>query len=115
MLLGEKNALRNRDLHIGNVLKKQGDPPQKQDIQTQKQDIGIPSAVKPKTKSHIEALFQAFGAETVFGRADVMNRLNLTASPASALLKRMLRMGLIEAVAGHGKGKYVFCGRQDGI
>ena len=113
LLLGEKNALRNRDLHIGNVPKNQQDASQKQDIQTQKQDIEIPSTVKPKTKKQIEALFQAFGFEKVFGRTDVMKRLNLTASPASALLKKMLQTGLIEAVSGQGKGKYVFCGRHD--
>jgi hypothetical protein len=34
--------------------------------------------------------------------------LNLTASPASALIKRMLTMKLIVPVKGKGKGKYVF-------
>lgn len=37
-----------------------------------------------------------------------MKLLNLTASPASALLKRMLQMDLIAPEKGRGKGKYRF-------
>ena len=48
----------------------------------------------------------AFGKETVFGRSDLMNLFGITASPASALIKKLLEAGKIEAVTGHGKGKY---------
>ena len=48
------------------------------------------------------------GHDVVFGRTDVMRTLGLTASPASELLKKMLQLGLTEAVTGKGKGKYVF-------
>ena len=61
LLLGERNELRNRDMHISGVLEKQDIEPEKQDIQTQKQDIGMPDGVKPKTKAHIGKLFAAFG------------------------------------------------------
>ena len=108
LLLGERNELRNRDMHISGVLEKQDIEPKKQDIQTQKQDIGMPDGVKPKTKAHIGKLFAAFGHDAVFGRTDVMRTLGLTASPASELLKKMLQLGLTEAVTGKGKGKYVF-------
>jgi len=77
----------------------------KQDIQGTKQDIEIPNSVRPKTKAHIEALLRAFGYDTVFGRGDVMKLLNLTASPASTLLKRILQMNLIVPEKGRGKGK----------
>ena len=112
LLLDEKNALRNRDMHISGTPKKQDIGTRKQDIRVQKQDIEIPNTVKAKSKSHIETLFHAFGFETAFGRTDVMKLLKLTPSPASALLKKMLQMGLTKAVTGQGKGKYVFCGGQ---
>ena len=108
LLLGERNELRNRDMHISGVLEKQDIEPEKQDIQTQKQDIGMPDGVKPKTKAHIGKLFADFGHDAVFGRTDVMRILGLTASSASELLKKMLQLGLTEAVTGRGKGKYVF-------
>ena len=110
LLLGEKNELRNRSLHISGILRKQDIGSPKQDIQGTKQDIEIPNSVRPKTKAHIEALFMTFGFDTVFGRGDVMKLLNLTASPASALLKRMLQMNLIVPEKGRGKGKYRFRG-----
>ena len=37
-----------------------------------------------------------------------MRVLGLTASPASELLRKMLQLGLTEAVTGRGKEKYVF-------
>ena len=103
LLLGEKNVLRNRDLHISGTL-------EKQEVVPAKQGIEISEPVTAKTKAHIEKLFATFGYETVFGRTDVMKCLGLTASPASELLKKMLGMELIEAVTGKGKGKYVFRG-----
>ena len=101
LLLGEKNALRNRDMHISGAW-------EKQDIDLIKQDIGIPNTVTRKTKAHIEKLFEAFGYEMAFGRADVMKLLDLIASPSLELLRKLLSMELIEAVTGRGKGKYVF-------
>ena len=95
-------------MHISGVLEKQDIEPEKQDIQAQKQDIGKPDGVKLKTKAHIEKLSAAFGHDAVFGRTDVMRLPGLTASPASELLRKMLHLGLTEAVTGKGKGKYVF-------
>ena len=108
LLLGEQNELHDRDMHVSGVLWKQDFALKKQDIQIQKQDIEIPDTVKPKTKAHIEKLIAAFGHKTIFGRTEVMKVLGLTASPASELLKKLLQLGLIEAVTGKGKGKYVF-------
>lgn len=108
LLLNERHVLRNRSMHIGGIMNKQDIEPKKQDIQSEKQDIEVLDAVKPKTKAHIERLLRAYGFKTVFGRSDIMKQLNLTASPASVLLKRMLQMNLIVPVTGLGKGKYTF-------
>lgn len=108
LLLGEKNELRNRDMHISGLIEKQDIDAEKQDIHTQKQDIGIPDTMTAKSKAHIESLFRIFGFDTVFGRKDVMMLIGITASPASELLKKMLGMRLITPVTGQGKGKYVF-------
>ena len=61
-----------------------------------------------KTISHAERMFAQYGYEIVFGRGDVSALLKLTPSPASALLKKLVESGVIEAVVGQGKGKYRF-------
>ena len=77
-------------------------------IQEIKQDIGIANELSSKTKQHIRDLFCEFGYDRFFGRTDVQNILGLTASPSSALLKRMLELDLIYPMKGKGKGKYLF-------
>ena len=106
LLLGETNELKNRYLHV-----RWKDA--KQDIQGIKQDIGIPNELSSKTKQHIRDLFCEFGYDRFFGRTDVQNILGLTASPSSALLKRMLELDLIYPMKGKGKGKYLFKNMED--
>lgn len=53
-------------------------------------------------------LREAFPDQTVFGRSDVMQVIDIKASRASDLLKEMAEHGIIETVSGHGKGKYRF-------
>ena len=106
LLLGETNELKNRYLHV-----RWKDV--KQDIQGIKQDIGIPNELSSKTKQHIRDLFCEFGYDRFFGRTDVQNILGLTASPSSALLKRMLELDLIYPMKGKGKGKYLFKNTED--
>ena len=130
LLAGENNELKNRYLHIhwkdekgaskadlhdsfenpdlGYRNEKQDIEASKQDIGRQKQDIEIPDHFKPKTKRSILVLFERFGYDQFFGRTRVMEVLNITASPASALLSKMLNAGVIISVSGHGKGKYRF-------
>lgn len=115
LLLGESNELKNRYMHIRWTESKQDIGEEKQDIQDTKQDIGdkkdsviIPDSVSRKTKQHIQALFEEYGYDRFFGRTDVMNMLSITASPASALIKKMLEMKLIYPMKGKGKGKYLF-------
>ena len=122
LLLGETNELKNRYLHVRWKTIKQDYGENKQDICTQKQDIHIPKQdignekqdiqipdeLGNKTKQHIKDLFERFGYERFFGRTEVMDVLGITASPASALIKKMLDMKLIFPMKGKGKGKYLF-------
>ena len=115
LLLNEDNELKNRYLHIRwNDVKqdieetKQDIEPQKQDIEPSKQDIFIPDEIGNKTKQHILTLFYEYGYEKFFGRSEVMHLLGITASPASALIKKMVNAGIIYPIKGKGKGKYLF-------
>jgi hypothetical protein len=120
LLLGETNELKNRYLHVRWIDVKQDIQKQeqdigdiKQDIQEIKQDIEIPNELSSKTKQHIRDLFCEFGYDRFFGRSDVQNILRITASPSSALLKRMLELDLIYPMKGKGKGKYLFKNMED--
>lgn len=106
LLLGENNELKNRYTHVR--WGKQDIQESKQDIGTQKQDIDISEAFSNKTKQHIRTLFSVFGYDKFFGRTEVMNLLEITASPASELIKKMLESELIYPLKGKGKGKYLF-------
>lgn len=106
--MGETNELKNRYTHIRWKEKKQDIGTGKQDIGTEKQDIDIPDSVTHKTKKHIQLLFEELGYEQFFGRTEVMSILQITASPASVLIKRMLDMRIIYPMKGKGKGKYLF-------
>lgn len=112
LLLNEKHELHNRSMHISGTFSEKQDidtakqdiDSEKQDIDTVKQDIG--AGLTPHQKKQLEKMAAAFGRETVFGRGDLMNLFGITASPASALIKKLLEAGKIEAVTGYGKGKY---------
>lgn len=129
LLLGEHNELKNRYMHIrwesvkqdiearkqdiGG--RKQDIEGRKQDIEGRKQDIGdekqdfeIPDNLRRRTQEHIRKLFDEFGYDTFFGRAEVMDLLDLTASPASELLRKMRDLELTYPMKGKGKGKYLF-------
>ena len=62
--------------------------------------------VTAPTKNNILKLFQYFGFNTAFARADVMRVTELTATPATDLMRKMKDAGLI--VSTDGRGKYVF-------
>lgn len=68
----------------------------------------MPESFSNKTKQHIQRLFSAFGYDRFFGRTEVMNELEITASPASELIKKMIDSELIYPIKGKGKGKYLF-------
>ena len=107
LLLGESNELKNRYMHVRWKMQKQDIQGQKQDIQGQKQDIQgqkqdiqkkeqhieVPDDVSNKTKQHIQVLFERFGYDQFFGRTEVMRELSITASSASALIKKNAGVG----------------------
>ena len=136
LLLGEKNELHNRNLHIsgrwtnkkvdietekvdietekvGIETEKVGIETEKVDIETEKVDIesillekGVEFSIK--TTIHIHRLFRKFGFDEIFGRSAVMEFLGLKSSGTSKLLSNLVQAGIIEAVSGYGKGKYKF-------
>lgn len=108
LLLGDTNELKNRYTHIRWERRKQDIGNAKQDIGNAKQDIDVPGSITNKTKQHIQRLFEEYGFDRFFGRTEVMNILQITASPASALIKKMLDLDVIIPMKGKGKGKYLF-------
>ncbi|WP_407399508.1 Fic family protein [Anaerovibrio sp.] len=117
LLMGEDNELKNRYLHI-DWQAETAHSPSKQDIQ---QDIDGKNRILSlldeakctvKTRNNIMSLYDIFGKERIFGRTEVVNTLTITPSPASVLLKKMLKLGIIENVRGLRKGKYRFVVRE---
>ncbi len=109
LLLGEKNPLKNRTLHISGA-EKQYIEPQKQYIGDEKQYIDklVTVGLSKKTATNAIKLFNEFGFEKFFSRSDVLDVLEITVTPASTLLKKLVDLGITEAVSGMGKGKYRF-------
>lgn len=115
MLLGERNELHNRDLHISVEPKvpKVDIGGKKVDIESEKVDIESLLSQKGtgfsvKTIVHVHRLFDRFGSDGVFGRSAVVELLALQSSSASKLIAKLLQVGIIEPVSGQGKGKYRF-------
>ena len=106
LLLDEQNELRNRDMHISGLLKteKVDIGKKKVDIDSEKVDIHFSS----KTVAHTRRIFETFGKNGIFGRSAVAGLLGLRNSSASKLLAKLAGAGVIEPVAGYGKGKYRF-------
>ena len=96
-------------MHIsGTFAEKQDIDVTKQDIDIEKQDIGTP--LTAHQQKQFDIIVASFGTETVFGRSDLVAVLDITPSPASALIKKLLEAEKIKTVTGHGKGKYVVKG-----
>lgn len=113
LLLNENHPLHNRTLHISGAF----DGPEKVNIDEEKaskkanigkEKVNIEDVFTAKTASHIQKLREKLGPQEVFGRSDVQRVLGLKATRSSALLREMAEHGIIEPVAGHGKGKYRF-------
>ena len=115
LLLGEKNELHNRTMHLSGKLS-----PTKVDIETTKVDIETTKVdiesillnsnetINIKTVSHIMTLYEKCGKENFFGRTTVEEVTGVKSSRASQIIKLLLENEMIEAVQGHGKGKYRF-------
>ena len=104
------------NLNYGQSIEETGFPVEKQafddektGLQNKKQAFESRLAdldVSTPTKNNILKLFQYFGFNTAFARADVMRVTELTATPATDLMRKMKVAGLI--VSTDGRGKYVF-------
>lgn len=77
---------------------------QNQSMQEKLKSLGFMS----KTTAHIIALYQHYGSEQTFTRADVAQLLNVTTAPATVLIRRMKEAGLIELDSGKSRGVYRF-------
>lgn len=109
LLLGEKNELRNRDMHISRIFSKT----EKADIQEEKADIHIKlqqrlPKITEKTLNNTILLWEKCGTTEIFGRSIVETVTGLKSSRASELLKLLVESEIIEPVKGYGKGKYKF-------
>ena len=109
LLLNENHPLHNRTLHIRGKFKE----PEKANIDSEKANIdtkkvNIEDVFTVKTASHIQKLREDLGTQNAFGRSDVQRILGLKPTRSSALLREMAEHRIIEAVSGHGKGKYRF-------
>lgn len=63
---------------------------------------------KKNTKTNAKKLFAMMNFDGVFGRNDIMEITGVSITAAGNLLNILKRAGLIEAVSGHGNGKYKF-------
>ena len=109
LILGEKNELLNREMHVSGIFSKG----EKADIQEEKADIHkkikqrLPQ-ITEKTLNKIILLWEKCGVTEVFGRSTVETVTGLKSSRASELLKLLVESEIIEPVKGYGKGKYKF-------
>lgn len=128
LLLGEKNELSNRAMHISSVFRtevdiegeKERDKDKKVDIGTSKVGIEIAKvdirnklmnfsdSISEKTINHTIDIFMQCGTEKHFGRSIVENITGLKASGASKLIRILLDSKVIIPISGYGKGKYRF-------
>lgn len=109
LLLGEKNELHNRTMHISGLLN--GDS--KVDIEQSKVDIKeklvqCNKKLMGKTLDHIVTIYDSYGDNQIFGRMQIESVTGLKPARASQLIKTMVDNNLVEPVQGHGKGKYRF-------
>ena len=109
LLLDENNELHNRAMHISRAFQSN----EKADIGGEKADIRnkietcLPT-LSEKTICHILLMYEKYGNDNIFGRSDVEELTGLKSTRVSELLKLLLNAGIIQAIKGHGKGKYHF-------
>ena len=136
LLLGERNELHNRNLHISGVLNigKVDIEDRKVDIGNEKVDIGDGKAevgcesgymggpnaeieklflekgiaFSAKTTGHILRLFEVVGYDRIFNKTVVKELIGLKDSGASKFLSKLVHADVIGTVPGYGKGKYRF-------
>lgn len=122
LLLGENNELHNRVMHISGywMNEKPDIEPRKTDVQRGKPDIQDEkpyieeifaqkgTGLSSKARIHAYRLFAIYGFDGIFGRGIAAEQLGIKNSAASSLVSNLLKVDIIEPVAGHGKGRYKF-------
>lgn len=113
LLLNENHPLYNLTLNISGIFKE----PEKANINVEKANIGakkanIEAVFTAKTTAYIQMIQETLGFRTVFGKLDVQRVLGLKPTRSSELLHEVAVHGILETVAGHGKGKYRFRQRE---
>lgn len=125
MLMGEHNELKNRFMHLDFRSQKPAIETQKPTIDSKKTTINqekptidakkakIELAVEESSfnktaKENLVKFIRGIEFDEIFGHSRVMEVVGCGASSASAALKKLQALDLIEPVSGHGKGKYRF-------
>lgn len=60
------------------------------------------------TDQCISVIYEEYRTDGIFGRSNVQKTTGLGGTRAYELIKALLEIKVIEAVSGHGKGKYKF-------
>lgn len=60
------------------------------------------------TKEKVAILFDLYGYEHIFSRADIVYQFSMASSSSGKLINKLKDTGFIQAVSGQGKGKYRF-------
>lgn len=66
------------------------------------------AGISVRSTNNILILMRKFGFDLPFGRMDIARELEITKSPASEILNKLLSIEAIVSVTGFGKGKYKF-------
>ena len=118
MLMGEHNELKNRFMHVDFKgqkptidAKKPTIDGKKTTIETKKAKIELAveeSSFNKTAKENLLKFVRGVELDEIFGVSRVREIVVCGASSASAALKKLQALDLIEPVTGHGKGKYRF-------
>ncbi|MDE7429688.1 MAG: Fic family protein, partial [Lachnospiraceae bacterium] len=106
LLFDEQNELHNRAMHISGIFSehiKADIEKEKADIEKEKADIGFLKEYgnlllqfSAKTISHAQKIYESFGKDVIFGRADVQAVTGLKHTRASELLNILTEANAIE-------------------
>lgn len=113
LLLNEKNELKNRYLHIGNICERENVAIDDKNMAIDKKNIAIETRISEmkfniQTITNIKKIYEKYGTENIFGRGDIAKDCNISYSAAGNLISKMRVNGLVDDVKGYGKGKYRF-------
>ena len=108
LLLGEKNELKNRYMHIGFTKGQEIVVNPIENIKNKYVELLKNNKAIVRTISNTIKLFEEEQFVNVFGRSDVEKLLGLAHTQASDFIKKLKEYGIIREVKGFGKGKYQF-------